>query len=233
MKDLYAANNNALVLMSGGQDSATCLFWALKKFSRVDAITFHYGQRHEIETSAARFICEKHGVSLREVDISFIKSVVVSNLFHGSGDLHTSHPGNEALPSSYVPYRNLLFLTVAAGWADTIGADNLVTGVCQTDYSGYPDCREAFINSAQQTLNLASGRENLKIHTPLMFITKAQEFFMAGELGCLDIIINDTITCYNGTETMNEYGRGCGECPSCMLRKKGYDEFMERKGIHD
>ncbi len=229
MSSQAAANNNALVLMSGGQDSATCLVWALKRFSRVEAITFHYGQKHDIETKAARVICDKNHIDLREVDLSFIKDIVVSNLFLGKGDLHSAHSSHAALPSSFVPYRNLLFLTVAAGWADTIGADHLVTGVCETDFSGYPDCREVFIRSAEQTLNLAAGTEKLTIHTPLMFLTKAQEFSLAEELGCLDMIINDTLTCYNGVELKHDFGKGCGECPACLLRRKGYEDFIRGK----
>ncbi len=223
-------HNGALVLMSGGQDSATCLFWALKQFQTVHAITFRYGQKHEIETIAAHKICDIAGVQLKEVDISFIKDIVVSNLFQGEGAVDVPHSIHCNLPASYVPYRNLLFLTVAAGWASTLDVHNIVTGVCEADYSGYPDCRDVFIRSAETTLNLAGGTDYVRLHTPLMTLTKADEFALAEELGCLDTIITQTLTCYNAVETMHAYGKGCGECPSCRLRKKGYEDYIQRKG---
>jgi 7-cyano-7-deazaguanine synthase len=219
---------NALVLMSGGQDSTTCLFWALKKFRQVSAITFFYGQKHEKEIRVAQNICSQLNIENKLTDISFIKDIVISNLFEGSGDFHQPHPSNPDVPSSFVPYRNLLFLTIAAGWAGTIGAKHLVTGVCETDYSGYADCRDVFIKSAQATLNLATDFEDNKIviHTPLMWLTKAREFALAEELGCLEFILRETLTCYDGDETMNDFGKGCGKCPSCGLRKKGFQDFL-------
>lgn len=168
------------------------------------------------------------------VDISFIQDVVVSNLFKGDTDLNETHEQSDAVPSSFVPYRNLLFLTVAAGWAGTVNAKHIVTGVCETDFSGYADCRDMFIKSAQATLNLATDFKdrNVVIHTPLMWLTKSEEFRMAEELGCLDVILKETLTCYNGVEKMNSFGKGCGECPSCLLRKKGYEEFISKYHPH-
>ncbi len=221
-------DEEALVLMSGGQDSTTCLFWALKNFKKVHAITIMYGQKHSKEVEIAANICDKLGVNLKSVDISFIKDIVVSNLFEGTGDVNETHKLKKDVPASYVPYRNLLFLTIAAGWASTLEVNNIVTGVCETDYSGYADCREVFVKSTEETLNLATDfdKNKVKIHTPLMKLTKADEFKMAEDLECLDFIINETLTCYNGLETMNPYGKGCGECASCKLRKKGYEEFL-------
>lgn len=222
--------DSALVLMSGGQDSTTCLFWALKTFGQVSAITFYYGQKHEKEIQVARHICTTLKVENKLADMSFIKDIVISNLFEGAGDVYQPHPLNSGVPSSFVPYRNLLFLTIAAGWAGTIRAKHLVTGVCETDYSGYADCRDVFIKSAQTTLNLATDFKDshIVIHTPLMWLTKAEEFRLAEELGCLDFILSETLTCYNGVETMNDFGKGCGQCPSCGLRKKGFDEYREK-----
>lgn len=218
------------MLASGGQDSTTCLFWAKRQFSKVSAICFDYRQKHSLEIEAARRICEALSVDLKIVDISFMRDLVVSNLFQGSPDVSGSHPQAEGVPASFVPYRNLLFLTLSAAWAGTIGVRHLVTGVCETDFSGYADCRDVFIKSAQATLQLATDfGGSVVIHTPLMWLTKAQEFLMAEELGCLDFILKETMTCYNGDESVHDFGKGCGECPSCRLRKKGYEEFLALK----
>ena len=222
-------NEEALVLTSGGQDSTTCLFWALNNFKKVHSISFFYNQKHSIEIDIAAGICKKLNISQKIVDLSFLKDITISNLFKGESDFSESHKLNEDVPSSFVPYRNLLFLTVASAWASTIGVNNIVTGVCQTDYSGYADCRDVFVKSAQVTLNLATDfkDKNVVIHTPLMWLTKAEEFKMAKDLGCLDFILKETITCYNGVEKENNFGKGCGECPACQLRKKGYEEFSK------
>ncbi len=223
-------NEDAVVLTSGGQDSTTCLVWALQNFRKVHAISFFYNQKHSNENDIARRICEKLSVPFKLVDISFMKDLVISNLFKGGGDLNEKHQSSNSVPSSFVPYRNLLFLTLASAWAGTVGARHIVTGVCETDFSGYADCRDVFIKSTQVTLNLATDfkDKNVVLHTPLMWLTKAEEFKMAADIGCLDLILKETLTCYNGVETMNEYGKGCGECPSCLLRKKGYDEFRKK-----
>jgi 7-cyano-7-deazaguanine synthase len=234
MRQAYNGED-ALVLSSGGQDSTTCLAWALRQFRRTSAIGFRYGQKHSNELDAARSVCESLGVPFKEVDVSFMKDVVVSNLLEGTDGVTGSHPQSKEVPSTFVPYRNLLFLTIAAGWAGTIGARHVVTGVCETDFSGYADCRDVFVKSAQVTLNLATDfrEKNVVIHTPLMWLTKAEEFKMAEELGCLDLILEKTLTCYEGVETMRDFGKGCGECPSCLLRKRGWEEYMAAKGVRD
>ena len=235
MKNQSFKNEDALVLMSGGQDSTTCLFWAIKNFKKVYAISFYYGQKHSVETEIAELICSENGVSLKKADISFIKDIVISNLFAGEGDVSKGHKLDEEVPASFVPYRNLLFLTVAAGWASTLNIRHLVTGICETDYSGYADCRDIFVKSAQVAINLStdlSGR-SLIIHTPLMFLSKAEEFNLADEMNVFDYIIDKTMTCYNGVREMNYYGMGCGKCPACQLRKKGYDVYMDKYGKND
>lgn len=228
--DLSYKSENAVVLASGGQDSTTCLAWAKKYFNKVYAISFFYGQKHSAENEIAQNICDSMEIPLKTVDISFIKDIVVSNLFQGTADVNSCHSQNKDVPSSFVPYRNLLFLTVAAGWAGTVGAKHLVTGVCETDYSGYADCRDVFVKSAQVALNLATDFKdnNVVIHTPLMWLTKAEEFKMAEELGVLDLVLKKTLTCYNGIQMMNDFGMGCAECPSCRLRKHGYDEYIRK-----
>jgi 7-cyano-7-deazaguanine synthase len=225
--------DKALVLTSGGQDSTTCLFWALKNFEQVSAISFYYGQKHAKELAAAAHICKKLDVDLKTVDISFLKELARSHLFKGTPDVTDTHPQNPAMPASFVPYRNLLFLTLAGAWAGTIGVRHIVIGVCETDYSGYPDCRDVFIKSAQKTLNLAvdAKEQNIVIHTPLMRLSKAEEFSLAEQLGCLDFILKETLTCYNGSEIMHEWGKGCAQCPACRLRAKGYSEYKKVKRI--
>ena len=132
--DLAYKSEDAVVLASGGQDSTTCLAWAKKHFNKVYAISFFYGQKHSVENEIAQKICDSMDIPLKTVDISFIKDIVVSNLFQGSADVSGQHSQNKDVPSTFVPYRNLLFLTVAAGWAGTLGAKHLVDGVCETDY---------------------------------------------------------------------------------------------------
>ena len=225
-------SEDAVVLASGGQDSTTCLVWALQNFRRVHAIGFFYNQKHANELDVAKRICDRLGVAFKVVDISFMQDLVVSNMFKDTANVTEKHSLNDAVPSSFVPYRNLLFLTLGSAWASTLNARHVVTGVCETDYSGYADCRDVFVKSAQATLNLATDfkDQNVVIHTPLMWLTKAEEFRMAEELGCLELILQDTLTCYNGDETMNAFGKGCGACPSCLLRKKGWEDYLTAYG---
>lgn len=212
----------AVVVLSGGQDSITCLYWALAKFEKVLAINFDYGQRHSEETNYAWSICSSEGVPFKSIDISSMMEVTTSALLDDSIDINSKNI--KGLPASFVPNRNQLFLTLAHSYAQLNGAEHLVTGVCQTDYSGYPDCRKDFIDSFQSTTNLGSN-ERITIHTPLMYLTKADTFCLSKLLGCYDTIIESTLTCYNGDTTDNSWGMGCGECPACKLRRNGWDEY--------
>lgn len=212
----------AVVIFSGGQDSTTCLYWAISNFSSVEAISFMYGQKHKVEIEQAQKICELANVKLTIVDISFLNTIVQSALT-SNGDVNVLN--EKGLPASFVPNRNQLFITLSHAYAQKINARNLVTGVCQTDFSGYPDCREEFIKSIQETTNLGS-QSNIQIHTPIMHINKAETFKLAEMLGCLSVVINESHTCYNGDRTMNPWGAGCGECPACVLRKKGFEQFQ-------
>lgn len=218
---------HALVVMSGGQDSVTCLGIALNYSDKVTAVTFDYGQKHRIEIHAARDICERHKVDHIVVDLSGILQFMKSSALVTGGDVGADHPLLEGLPASFVPARNALFLTAAFGIAMEIGASDIVTGVCQTDYSGYPDCREDFIKALNDALNVGY-QQAIKIQTPLMHLDKAQTFAAAWSHGFLDTVINDSMTCYNGNTAPNEWGRGCGECPACKLRAKGWDEYKEK-----
>jgi len=209
----------AVVLLSGGQDSTTCLFWALSKHFDVHAIGFNYGQRHKVELEMAEKIAQKAGVPYTIFDVRGIFQN--SSLVDMNQDVNAPHSINKDLPSSFTAGRNLVFLSVATGFAYNIGAQDIITGVCQTDFSGYPDCRQIFIDS----MELASSRAvdaPIFIHTPLMELTKAETWKLAKTLDIVDLIINDTMTDYNGDMTMNEWGRGVPDSPSNKLRASGY-----------
>ncbi|MBI4979331.1 MAG: 7-cyano-7-deazaguanine synthase QueC [Spirochaetes bacterium] len=222
-----AQAQRALVLFSGGQDSTTCLGWTKNRYRDVHAIAFSYGQRHSIEIQQARRIAATLDVPIKVVDISFLKDIVVSALT-GTGDVSKRHRDNKNLPASFVPDRNALFITLAHAYAQTIKADVLVGGMCQTDYSGYPDCRRPFITSLIKTLNAGSD-VHIAMLTPIMHLTKAETFALAAEEGVLDLVLNESHTCYEGDRKKYPWGKGCGTCPACTLRKRGYEQFLKIK----
>jgi 7-cyano-7-deazaguanine synthase len=225
----------ALVLFSGGQDSTTCLAWALDRYDRVETIGFDYGQRHRIELDVRPRIFSKlramfpaweaklgddHLLDLRTLG-SISETALTTDVaiaFEKSG-----------LPNTFVPGRNLLFLTYAAAVAYRRGLKHLVTGVCETDFSGYPDCRDDTIKALQVALNLGTERRFV-IETPLMWIDKAETWALAQALGgdaLLQILIDDSHTCYEGDrEHHHPWGWGCGRCPACELRAKGYESYQ-------
>jgi 7-cyano-7-deazaguanine synthase len=220
---------HAIVVLSGGQDSTTCLFWALKHYNIVEAITFAYGQKHKIEVDCARELCDKIGIKQTIVDMSFVGQINDSAMIHNG---NTSEM-KDGLPASFVPNRNALMLTLAHMYAQKVKADYIVTGVCQTDYSGYPDCRLEFISALEVTLKIGS-KKDIKIHTPLMYLTKAETFQLAEELECLDDVIRYSHTCYEGDHSLlHIWGYGCGICPACQLRKNGWEAYKgnSRTGV--
>ncbi len=212
----------ALVVFSGGQDSTTCLYWAKKKFKKVRTLSFVYGQKHADEVDYARKIAEKAQVEWELMDVSFIQKIEHCSLTDTSIPMDQEKPADK-YPNTFVPGRNLFFLSIAAVYAREHGIHQLVTGVSQTDFSGYPDCRDSFIRSLNVTLNLAMD-EQFIIHTPLMWLDKCETWALADELGVMDLVRHDTVTCYNGVP-----GDGCGHCPSCKLRKKGLEEYLALK----
>jgi len=215
-------SNNALVLFSGGQDSTTCLYWAKKQFKAVQALGFRYGQKHDVELRQAEIIAAKAQVSFRVLDITGM--LQGSALTEHNKTITDQHELNENLPASFVPGRNAVFLTIAASYAYTNGISDLVGGMCQTDYSGYPDCRRVFIDALQTTMSLALDKD-LRIHTPLMYLTKAETWKLAHDLGVLDIVRELSHTDYNGDRTTyNEWGYGKLDNPASELRAKGYAE---------
>jgi 7-cyano-7-deazaguanine synthase len=214
--------HTALVVFSGGQDSTTCLFWAKQQFREVRALTFLYGQKHRKEVEIAADITRRADVPHRVMDVSFIGALSSNSLTDPAVVMDSEAPA-DGYPNTFVPGRNLFFLSIAAVEARRQGINHLVTGVSQTDFSGYPDCRDAFIKSLNVTLNLAMD-EQFVIHTPLMWIDKCDTWALADRLGVLDLIRRDTLTCYNGIP-----GDGCGHCPACRLRREGLEQYLKMK----
>jgi len=229
-----SAKGAALVLFSGGQDSSVCLAWALERYARVETVGFDYGQRHVIEMEArqavrreiaARFplwadrLGEDHVLDIR----SF--GAVAQSALTADRAIEMTERG---LPSTFVPGRNLVFLIYAAALADRRGIDALVGGMCETDFSGYPDCRRDTLDAMQNALNLGMDR-SFRVETPLMWLTKAETWALSKSLGGEDLvqlIVEESHTCYQGERgQLHAWGHGCGTCPACELREKGYAEW--------
>lgn len=215
-------HEKALVVFSGGQDSTTCLFWAKRRFRQVLALSFQYGQKHAHEVDLAEQIARRAGVEFHRMDASFIAALSTNALTEPSLTVDEEKPA-AGPPNTFVPGRNLFFLSIAAVFARERGIRHLVTGVSQTDFSGYPDCRDSFIRSLNVTLNLGM-EEQFVIHTPLMWLDKCQTWELADSLGVLDLVRHDTLTCYNGVP-----GDGCGHCPACHLRSEGLKQYLAKK----
>lgn len=215
-----ANREKAVVVFSGGQDSTTCLFWAKQQFGEVIAVSFDYNQKHKLELECAEKICIKHGIEHVIMNLSLLNQLAPNSLTRKDIAVDREVPA-AGLPNTFVDGRNMLFLAFAAVFAKQRGVNHMVAGVSQSDFSGYPDCRDVFIKSMNVTLNLSMDYQFV-IHTPLMWTNKQETWLMAYGLGVLDIIKNETLTCYNGI-----IGDGCGECPACNLRSKGYREFLE------
>ncbi len=209
---------NAVVIFSGGQDSTTCLFWAIAKYNEVIAISFDYGQKHSQELDCAKEICKKHKIEHHIMDMNLLNQLAPNSLTRADIKVDEIAP-EKGTPNTFVDGRNLLFLTFGAIFAKQRSIRHIVTGVSQSDFSGYPDCRDVFIKSLNVTLELSMDYPFI-IETPLMWIDKAETWKMAYDLGVLDIIKNETLTCYNGIK-----GDGCKQCPACSLRNKGYEIF--------
>ena len=213
----------AVVVFSGGQDSTTCLFWAKKKYEEVIALSFDYGQKHSDELICAKEICKKYGVEHYILDMALLNQLAPNSLTRADIEADKEAP-ETGTPNSFVDGRNMLFLTFAAVFAKQRDIHVLVTGVSQSDFSGYPDCRHVFITSLETTLTLAMDYE-FEVITPLMWIDKKETWKMADDLGVFDVIRQETLTCYNGVR-----GDGCGDCPACRLRRRGMEAYLsERK----
>jgi 7-cyano-7-deazaguanine synthase len=223
----------SLVLLSGGQDSTTCLYWAKQKFDSVEAVSFDYGQKHILELQKAEVIAIKSDTPWKVLHCPKMygsSPLTDSNEKVGNYDSVEDLP--EGIEPTFVPARNILFITMAVNYALSRGIKDVVTGVCQVDYGGYPDCRADFIASMNMTLNLGIygehyryeplGKDQITIHTPLMYLTKKETVLLAKDLNCIEAL-GDTHTCYEGTNPP------CGKCHSCLLRARGFEEA----GIED
>jgi 7-cyano-7-deazaguanine synthase len=231
-------SETALVLFSGGQDSTVCLAWALERFSRVETIGFDYGQRHAIELSVRARLREKmsaltSGWAARLGDDHMIKLDALAAISDTALTRQTAiEIADSGLPTTFVPGRNLMFFCFAGALAYRRGARHLVAGMCETDYSGYPDCRDDTIKAMQVALTLGLDKR-VAIHTPLMWIDKAETFALAVEIGgdaFLDLLIEESHSCYLGDRTRrHDWGYGCGTCPACQLRAQGFAKFKSRR----
>ena len=234
---LTDATSKALVLFSGGQDSTTCLAWALERFAHVETIGFEYGQRHRIEMDVRLETLREVREAFPQwrdklandhvVDLAVLGQISDTAL---TRDVAIAYEKN-GLPNTFVPGRNLLFLTFAAAVAYRRGLNVLVGGMCETDFSGYPDCRDNTMKAMQVALSLGLDKK-LRVETPLMWIDKADTWALAESLGgavLTNLVIEHTHTCYNGVrETLHAWGYGCGECPACALRKAGFEKWRSR-----
>lgn len=247
--------SKAVVVFSGGQDSTTVLGYARWAGFEPHALAFNYGQKHAVELQQAQKIADKLGVPLTIVDVREFGKLVGSKsaLLNNGQEVGEKSLLADNLPASFVPNRNAMFLTMAHGYAQIIDADTIFTGVCETDYSGYPDCREVFIKHLEHALNVGY-QTAIKIITPLMHINKAETFKMAERVGVLDLVLDESHTCYNGVRAVptsvdvdgkahygweggddphfHEWGHGCGKCPACELRAKGWQAYQDMVRIY-
>ncbi|CAM3836958.1 7-cyano-7-deazaguanine synthase QueC [Serratia silvae] len=215
----------AVVVFSGGQDSTTCLIQALQQYDEVHCITFDYGQRHRAEIEVAQALCQTLGAKAHKVlDVGLLNELAVSSLTRDNIPVPTFDSSQaDALPSTFVPGRNILFLTLAAIYAYQVEAEAVITGVCETDFSGYPDCRDEFVKALNQAIVLGIARD-IRFETPLMWLNKAETWALADYYQQLERIRHETLTCYNGVQ-----GDGCGECAACHLRANGLQQYQQDK----
>ncbi|MFB1007958.1 MAG: 7-cyano-7-deazaguanine synthase QueC [Sulfurospirillum sp.] len=217
--------SRALVVFSGGQDSTTCLGWAKNRFEYVESITFDYGQKHRVEIAQAEKIAKILGIKNTLLSLDAFSQLNDSALIDSTQDIGAHHRTHTNLPASFVPNRNAIFFTLAHAFAQKQGINHIIIGVNQTDYSGYPDCREPFVKALELALNLGS-EANITFHYPLMHLTKAETFELSDKEGVLELVLNESHTCYNGNhEEKHAWGYGCGECPACILRKAGWETY--------
>ncbi len=215
--------SKAVVVFSGGQDSTTCLIQALNQYDEVHAVTFDYGQRHSEEIATAAKLAKDLKVASHKIlDVTVLNELAISALTRDAIPVSNELMEN-GLPNTFVPGRNILFLTLAGIYAYQLGAESVITGVCETDFSGYPDCRDSFIKAMQSALEQGMDRE-LKLVTPLMWLNKAQTWALADKYDSLELVRDQTLTCYNGI-----VGSGCGTCPACLLRAKGLNDYLDDK----
>ncbi|TBN43032.1 7-cyano-7-deazaguanine synthase QueC [Pseudomonas sp. BGI-2] len=214
----------AVIVFSGGQDSTTCLIHALPLYDEIHCITFDYGQRHRAEIEVAQQLSRELGVTAHKVlDTSMLNDLAISSLTRTNIPIPSVNSSEENVPNTFVPGRNILFLTLASIYAYQVRAETVITGVCETESSGYPDCGDAFVKSLNRSVELGMDYK-VRIDTPLMRLNKAETWALAEYHGKFELIQHHTLTCYNGIK-----GSGCGDCDACNLREKGMTEFLENK----
>ena len=215
--------SKAVVVFSGGQDSTTCLIQALEQYDEVHGITFDYGQRHSQEIEVAKGLGKRLGLASHKVlNVTMLNELAISALTRDDIAVSNTLMDN-GLPNTFVPGRNILFLTLAGIFAYQVGAEAVITGVCETDYSGYPDCRDDFVKAMASALVQGMDRQ-LELVTPLMWLNKAETWALADKYNSLDLVRDETLTCYNDI-----VGSGCGTCPACLLRQTGLDDYLKNK----
>ena len=214
----------AVVVFSGGQDSTTCLEQALQQYDEVHCVTFDYGQRHRAEIDVARELALKLGaVAHKVLDVTLLNELAVSSLTRDNIPVPDYQPDAEGIPNTFVPGRNILFLTLTAIYAYQVKAEAIITGVCETDFSGYPDCRDEFVKALHHAVSLGMAKD-IRFETPLMWLNKAETWALADYWGQLDLVRRETLTCYNGIK-----GDGCGQCAACNLRANGLNQYLADK----
>lgn len=232
------AQGRAVVLLSGGQDSTTCLWWAASLFDVVAAVSFDYGQRHKVELECAARTAKLIGVDHITLDVPALKQLGQASLTNPdignvvAGEGRNTYADKRGLPPSFVPGRNLLFFTMGAAVAANYDAATLVVGVCQQDDAGYPDCRASFVSAMQHAIVTGFDWQGFQIEAPLLTRTKAETWQLAADLNVLGEIVMHTHTCYEGdrSDPPKPWGYGCGACGACTERKIGYYEFVDKRG---
>lgn len=211
----------AVVVFSGGQDSTTCLIQAVRQYDEVHCVTFDYGQRHRAEIDVARKLAHELGAIAHKVlDVALLNELAASSLTRDNIPLPDYQPAASGVPDTFVPGRNILFLTLAAIYAWQVGAQTVITGVCETDFSGYPDCRDEFVKALNHAVNLGMAKD-IHFATPLMWLNKAETWALADYWGKLPLVRDETLTCYAGVK-----GAGCGRCAACHLRNNGLKQYQ-------
>ncbi|WP_313238472.1 7-cyano-7-deazaguanine synthase QueC [Sporosarcina ureae] len=210
--------SKAVIVFSGGQDSTTCLLWAMGEFDEVETVTFLYGQRHKLEVDCATKIAKDLGVKQKIIQMDVLNQLTSNALTRNDMQIEAEEG---RVPNTFVEGRNHIFLSFAAIYAKTVGANAIITGVSETDFSGYPDCRDTFIRSLNTTLNLAMDYQ-FDLLTPLMWKDKAQVWELADQMNRLEYVRENTLTCYNGV-----IADGCQECPACKLRNDGLAKYLQ------
>jgi 7-cyano-7-deazaguanine synthase len=214
----------AVIVFSGGQDSTTCLIHALPMYDEIHCITFDYGQRHRAEIEVAQELAKQLGVTAHKVlDVSVLSELAISSLTRDNIPVPGANSADGGVPNTFVPGRNILFLTLASIYAYQVGAEAVITGISETDFSGYPDCRNKFVTSQNNAIELGMDYK-LRIETPLMYLNKAETWALADHHKQFDLIRVNTLTCYNGVK-----GNGCGNCDACSLRATGLSTYLENK----